>query len=157
MKSSLRREISAWLVGCLAVAVLASCADSTATKSKATGSAATERANTLGPHSVPAEGGRPVQWRVLNRPGVRKVRIASGLIGYCPDIPNRRPRITGVREIDRPRAVILTAYLIHRPKPGCAAVETEAQKVVVLRRPIRGRPLYDGSRSPPKRRWPRGE
>lgn len=84
------------------------------------------------------------------------LRIASGRIGYCPDIPNRRPRITGVREVDRPRAVILTAYLIHRPKPGCAEVATEAEKVVVLRQPIRGRALYDGKPSPPKKRWPRG-
>ena len=57
--------------------------------------------------------GRPVQWRILEPPTESTVSIGN-YVGYCPG-SRRVPRISGVRQINRPQAVILTAYFAGRP------------------------------------------
>lgn len=110
--------------------------------------------NTLPPGMEPLDKGRAVQWKVARILGDNELQIMSAA-GWCPDIPHSYPRIIGVKEIDRAHAVILTAYLTGGIQRGCAEVATDAFRVVRLRQPLRGRPLYDGSQSPPKKRWPR--
>lgn len=114
-----------------------------------------EKPNTLPPHAKAPEG-RPIQWRVDESVDVRRVPI-WGKAGWCPDIKNSFPKITGVREVDRPHAIILTAYITNNLVPGCAAVEALWSKNVILRQPLRERSLYDGIQSPPIKRWPRGK
>jgi hypothetical protein len=103
--------------------------------------------------------GKPIQWRVMEPPTETTVTIGND-VGWCPG-SHRVPRISGVRQVDTANAVILTAYFAGRPphpKPGmnsCAGVETRIFSVVHIRGGLDGRPLYDGSQSPPKKRWPR--
>lgn len=97
----------------------------------------------------------PIQWVVRGRPGESHVRIGN-MVGWCPDTGLvSRPRIEGVRQVSRPGAVILTAYLAQSNPPGCLDVEIRVEYVVHIRGGLRERPLYDGSRSPLERRWPR--
>lgn len=102
--------------------------------------------------------GSPVRWRVLSILGSRRVKIGRYL-GWCPgsDKDNLRPRpkIQRVRQVERARKLILTAFLIHRARRGCLGVETLVDYVVTLRHKLDGRSLYDGSVSPPAKRWPR--
>jgi hypothetical protein len=109
------------------------------------------------PNTVPSGkhiDGRPVQFRVMEVDGSQRIRIRSGQFGWCPDIPHSRPRITGVRENDLTGRVRLTVYLVGGPIPGCAEVSVIAEKIVWLRQPRKGRPIYDGSQSPSVQRWP---
>src|SRR3954451_11783763 len=99
----------------------------------------------------------PVQWVVLGRPGKSNVRIGN-IVGWCPDRElASRPHIVGVRQVDRARSVSLTAYLAQKNQNSspCAGVETPVEYVVHIRHGLRGRPLYDGSQTPPLQRWPR--
>lgn len=128
----------------------ASSAQNRGTRSRSTRE---EKPNTLGPHAK-APMGRAIQWRVDKSVGVQRVPI-WGKAGWCPDIKNSFPKITGVREVDRPHAIILTAYITNNVVPGCAAVEALWNKTVILRQPLRNRALYDGIQSPPEKRWPR--
>lgn len=97
----------------------------------------------------------PIQWVVLGQPSESWVRIGN-MVGWCPDLGlESRPRISGVRQVDRAGRVMLTAYLTQRNPAGCAGVETLVETVVHIRHGLKGRPLYDGSRTPPVRRWPR--
>lgn len=99
--------------------------------------------------------GRPVAWIVVSHPEENRFRIKTPLLGWCPAVPHSQPRIAGVREVDRRRAVILTAYLVNgRPPLGCGEVAYKAEFVVNLRARRSGLPLYDGSEQPPVRRWP---
>lgn len=98
--------------------------------------------------------GVPVQWRVLEKPTGTRVTIGND-VGYCTG-SHRVPRISGVRQIDSSQAVTLTAYFAGRPPRGCkAGVETRISYVVHIRGGLNGRPLYDGSQSPPVKRWPK--
>jgi hypothetical protein len=104
--------------------------------------------------------GRPVRWTVLGRPGSKRVTIGS-TVGWCPGATRPKPRIRRVRQVDRGRAVILTAFLAH-PAPqsasgaaSCPGVELALEYVVTFHRLRNGRALYDGSTTPPSRRWPR--
>lgn len=97
---------------------------------------------------------RPVQWKVYGPPLGRKVRISSE-VGYC--IGSEKPRIKAVHVVEKAQRVLLTAMLtvVKVGRGGCAGVSLGVQKVVRLERPLGGRALYDGSLSPPAKRWPR--
>lgn len=100
----------------------------------------------------------PMRWRVLSPPWSRKVRIGR-TVAWCPgpdkDHLNPPPAIQRVRKVERGRRVILTAFLIHRATRGCLAVATQVERVVTLRHRLDGWSLYDGSVSPPVKRWPK--
>lgn len=160
------RYIVSILAGLLCVAGLTCCASSSTQAMSAGMSSAQKRgvqrihkrlqvkANTLGPHETPRKG-RQVQWGIDRNPGAQEVRI-RGKVGWCPEIKHSFPKVTGVSEVDRPHAIILTAYVRKKMTPGCLGVLALWSKSVKLRQPLRGRPLYDGKPSPPKKRWPRG-
>lgn len=103
------------------------------------------------------KGGHPTHWFVLGRPTGNRVRIGRN-VGWCPEKGKAtRPRITGVKQADHRRAVVLTAFMARRRMGNCAAVEILVERVIHIRGGLRGRSLYDGSQSPPVRRWPRKE
>jgi hypothetical protein len=105
----------------------------------------------------------PTSWVVLGFPDRNAVRIGKE-VGWCPEVNPAtgdvklatRPRITGVKQVSRRRAVILTAYLSQKKLGNCLGVITPVEYVVHIRNGLNGRALYDGSKSPPIRRWPRG-
>ncbi len=98
-------------------------------------------------------GATAVHWVVLGHPGRNGVRIGNN-VGWCPDSGTAsRPRITGVKQVDRPHTVVLTAYLSQRSHRNCAGVEILVEYTVHIRGGLRGRTLYDGSKSPPVQRW----
>jgi len=118
----------------------------------------TSAKETRAPHASMRTGNNkahPTPWVVVGVPGEKSVRIRRTL-GWCPNPANLglRPRIVGVRQVDKPSAVILTPYLVHKSQPSCLVV-TPVEYVVHIRNGLQGRPLYDGSQSPPVRRWPR--
>lgn len=104
------------------------------------------------------DGESPVRWKVLKVLGKRKIRIGR-YIGWCPgpdsENLNPTPKIQRVRQVERRRRVIITAFLVHRAQKNCAGVETLVSYVVTLRHKLGRRSLYDGSVSPPAKRWPR--
>lgn len=97
-----------------------------------------------------------VGWRLVSPPSGRKLRIYSD-VGWCVSTP--KPRFSRIDVASREEAVILTAFAVaHEPSTRqsvCAGVEYAVVKTVVLPSKLGDRPLYDGSVSPPKRRWPR--
>lgn len=98
---------------------------------------------------------RPVQWIVWGPIGENGFRIGNHL-PWCPNAHGTNgPRIVGVHQIDRPKRVTLIAYLVSGKTEGCLGVEAQVEHVVHIRGGLRGRPLFDGSQSPPVRRWPR--
>jgi hypothetical protein len=98
----------------------------------------------------------PMQWRVLGGPGSNSVRI-GGDVGWCPESGVAAlPRISGVRQVDHPRSIVLTAFLANRVIRPCAGVEFRVERHVRIRGGIRGRAILDGSQQPPAKRWPRG-
>lgn len=98
---------------------------------------------------------RSVQWVVWRRLGENTFRIGN-MFGWCPNPQGRgAPRIVGVRQIDKPDRVTLMAYLTSGNNSDCLGVEAQVERVVHIRGGLRGRPLFDGSQSPPARRWPR--
>lgn len=99
---------------------------------------------------------RPMTWHVLGRANGSRVRIGRN-VEWCPESGSAtRPRITGVKQVDRRHSVVLTAFIARRPVRNCGAVEILVERLVHIRGGLHGRPLYDGSKSPPVRRWPRG-
>jgi hypothetical protein len=107
------------------------------------------------PARVPSRS-KPVRWSVVGRPGPRQVMISS-TVGWCPGGAGPKPRIQRVRQVDRPHAVVLTVLLVHGVPKGddCPGVELPIQVLVRFKQRRNGRPLFDGSVSPPARRWPR--
>jgi hypothetical protein len=99
--------------------------------------------------------GRPVQWKVMEQLSVRKLRIGSGYLGWCPEIPHSMPRFVAVHERRRPDGLVLTAYIVGGPRSNCLSVVVKPQVVVELDRPLGDDHLYDGSKSPAIRRWPK--
>lgn len=97
----------------------------------------------------------PVQWRVLEPPIGRQVKIGK-FVPWCAGIHSPRPRISSVREADHGRRVVLTAYVVHRAKGQCGRVETLVSYTVTLKNALGKRRLYDGDVHPPALRWPRG-
>ncbi len=109
-------------------------------------------------HSGHSQRRRPVQWRVFEEPTETTVEIRNS-VGFCSG-SHRVPRISGVRQEDHANSVVLTAYLAGRPphsKSGmpCAGGETIISSDIHIRGGLNGRPLYDGSQTPPVKRWPR--
>jgi hypothetical protein len=98
--------------------------------------------------------GQPVQWKLLSEPKNGVLRIGVGFVRWCPEIPDSEPRIVAVKEKDKKKAILLTAYLVNPSPRGCAEVAYIAERVVRLRTSLNGRPIYDGSQSPPAKRWP---
>lgn len=98
-----------------------------------------------------------LRWRVLGFPGPRIIRIGN-YVSWCPDGNTRtpRPKIRRIRRIERRRSVIVTAFLVNRAQEDCAGVEVLVEYLVKLRHKLGQRSLYDGSTSPPTRRWPTG-
>jgi hypothetical protein len=98
---------------------------------------------------------RTVQWVVLGHPRKGRVRIGNNF-GWCPDTSRAAaPRIIGVKQTNRQDRVTLTAYLASGDTSHCVGVEAFVERVVHIRGGLRGRALFDGSQSPPVRRWPR--
>lgn len=99
---------------------------------------------------------RPIEWHLINSPEGATVRIGNP-IDWCYGAP--KPRISEVRIREGNRAVILTALLANFQKPdkqgACAGVEMGVVKTVELSEDLGDRALYDGSASPPAKRWPR--
>jgi len=60
-----------------------------------------------------------------------------------------------VRERLRPDGTVFTAYVVGGYQPGCAAVAVRPEAVIRLKRPLEDGKLYDGSQSPPTKRWPK--
>jgi hypothetical protein len=98
--------------------------------------------------------GRVVKWYVIRPPKNDYVRIGT-TAQWCPGNGEPRPVIDSVLERDTPRAVILTARLAYQAGKLCASVNLPVEHVVLLKRRLSSRPLYDGSQRPPVRRWPR--
>jgi len=100
--------------------------------------------------------GVPSPWIVLGRPHGERVVIGRG-VDWCPPEgrPEDQPRFVGVKEVDTPRAVILTAYLLKQPPETCLGVVAQVQRTVRIPDGLHGRRLFDGSTSPATQRWPR--
>jgi hypothetical protein len=99
---------------------------------------------------------RPSRWRLVSPPSGRKLRIYSD-VGWCVGTP--KPRFGRIDVASRKNAVLLTAFVVaymsSDRKSVCAGVEYAVVKTVVLPGKLGDRPLYDGSTSPPKKRWPK--
>jgi|SRR5689334_14447141 len=102
----------------------------------------------------PPKRGRPVQWVVLGRPLEQQVRIGTGYLSFCVEIPESRPEITAVRERSRRDGTVFTAYVVGGYQPGCAEVAVRPEVVIRLKQPLGNRKLYDDSKTPPIQRWP---
>jgi hypothetical protein len=107
-------------------------------------------------HSTASGGerGRAIGWKLSGAPGSdRYVHIVS-VVGYCG--AGRKPRLRSVGISERRRAVVLTARVVpsRQGSGGCAPLGVILERTVRLRRPLGGRALFDGSTSPPRRRWP---
>lgn len=103
----------------------------------------------------PPKQGRPVQWVLLGTPQGRQLRIRTGFLSYCVEIPRSKPRITAVRERLRRDGIVLTAYVVGGYQPGCAAVVVRPEAVVNMKQPLGDEQLFDGSKTPPIKRWPK--
>lgn len=99
---------------------------------------------------------RPVRWKIAGEPLGHKVRVVSE-VGHCAG--TERPRIATIHIVEHPRASVITSMLKvpsrNKRGEGCAGVGVALYRTVELEGRINGRVLYDGSVSPPKRRWPR--
>lgn len=95
----------------------------------------------------------PVAWRVLNARG--KTVVLGKEVGYCHRAP--KPRVARVKGDEGPKEVVLTMVLENPPRKQttCMGLELSFSEIVRLEANIDGRPIYDGSTSPPSRRWPR--
>lgn len=97
---------------------------------------------------------RPISWHLEVAPKGRKIHIFNA-IGWCYGAP--KPYIASVGIDERRGQVVLTALLANPPskKGTCADLSMSVDKVVKLGHPLDHRSLFDGSRTPPIRRWPR--
>lgn len=101
-----------------------------------------------------SNGIRPEKWRV-GSVGPHKLTLGV-LTGYCVGQP--KPRIDHVARAWRRRSVVITVFLryseAHSGKnESCADLGIEISKQIKFKRSIADRALYDGSTSPPQRRW----
>lgn len=111
--------------------------------------------DTAQPPHVKKDNMRPVQWVVWRRLGENSFRIGNHF-AWCPNAwGSNAPRIVGVRQIDRPKRVMLIVYLVSGKTSGCLGVAAQLERVVHIRGGLHGRELFDGSQSPAVRRWPR--
>jgi hypothetical protein len=89
--------------------------------------------------------------------GSKKTLRLAVRTGYC--VNDTPPYIEKVRVRERAHTIILTTLVRYPPSTStaeaCAGVGIGLFRTVVLDRPVgRGVALYDGSISPPKKRWP---
>ena len=99
---------------------------------------------------------RIVHWGINRQLGKRTVRIAAA-VPYCGyDRP--KPRVQRIRKVERPGRAVITMFVFFPRvgKGGCTDVELGVMKTVRLKRPLSKISLYDGSVTPPRKRWPRG-
>lgn len=158
--SMTRRDGLVSIVVCmlLGLAVLTSLAcggsASSAARSAAGHATGVERYN-KSPGKARVSRTRSVRWGLVSPPSGRKLRIYSD-VGWCVSTP--KPRFSQIDVASREEVVILTAFVVaHEPSTRqsvCAGVEYAVVKTVVLPSKLGDRPLYDGSVSPPKKRWP---
>jgi hypothetical protein len=102
--------------------------------------------------------GRPLQWKVAGRPSGSRVTITQD-VGICASPLSRNPadlpHIKGVQRTETARAVILTLLVVWPDDPNpCPRLGMPLYSAVRIPGGIKGRPLYDGSQSPPVKRWP---
>lgn len=97
-------------------------------------------------------GGRPVAWRLLNARG--RTVVIGKVLGYCYGAP--KPRVGRVQVDESAEAVVLTMLLENPPRKkngrACLGRELSLGETVRLEANINGRPIFDGSTSPPTRR-----
>lgn len=102
----------------------------------------------------PPKEGRPVQWKVLGQPEGRLLRVGTGFLSWCVEIPRSKPRITAVRESSRREDTIFTVYVRGGYQRGCAEVSVRPEVIIKMDHPLADERLYDGSKKPPVKRWP---
>lgn len=112
------------------------------------------------PKIIPVTGkrpneGRPVKWTVLGTPEEHAVRIGTGFLSWCVGSPRLKPKIVAVHERRRRDGTVFTVYVVGGYRPGCAEVAVRPEVVIRLNQPLEARKLYDGSESPPIKRWPK--
>lgn len=99
---------------------------------------------------------RPIHWRVVSPPSGRIIRLFS-VAEWCVGTPT--PKITKTQVRQRPRAVVITAFMTryHHPAKNevCPALEVGLKKTVTLSEDLGSRAVYDGSTSPLEKRWPK--
>lgn len=106
-------------------------------------------------HRQQSRGNQRTPWKLAYPPGGSMVRIGVS-VRYCVGEP--KPRITEVRVRERKGAVVLTVFVsnVREPEKGraCAGLRLGFGKTVELSKGLGTRALYDGSTSPPRKRWP---
>jgi hypothetical protein len=110
---------------------------------------------------------RPVPWRATPQPGTKTVNLLT-TYNWCGGPP--QPRVQRVEIVERKSATVLMVFVffpsktrsgVHdqenerRHDASCAEVRLIASTKVTLRQPSSGQALYDGSSSPPTKRWPK--
>ena len=103
--------------------------------------------------------GRPLQWELAGPPKGSEVTIQQ-FVGLCvnpPVDPVDVPQVKEVRQVGKPKAVILTLIIVRPKRPMGCLIATLVGATVHIRGGLRGRPIYDGSQSPPEKRWPRSK
>lgn len=104
--------------------------------------------------------GRPFKFLSAQPIGRDQVRIL-GAIGACRvaphSVPGAVPEIKRVRQFHTRKAIVLTPIIV-RPKSkssACLGFVSPLRYTVRIPGGLRGRPIYDGSQSPPVKRWPK--
>jgi hypothetical protein len=98
-------------------------------------------------------------WKMAPGPRARTIVIRAEP-GWAPRLgkdgsPIHKPRIGPVAISERRHRIVVSSHLINPPPHGaCACVVMPISRVISLRRQLRGRAIYDGTVSPPPRRWP---
>jgi hypothetical protein len=112
------------------------------------GSSAADRSQNSGPE-------RPVRWGV-EKAGKRAVRLLASVPSCVYSKP--QPLIHRIEVIYREHSTVITMLVRFPPRTDqpkiCAGAEIFLRKWVKLKRPVSGQRLYDGSTSPPTKRWP---
>lgn len=88
----------------------------------------------------------------------RDMVVLSVLVGYCAG--ERAPVVDRAQVDEGSRSTRITVFVEYplpdRKVESCPDIGLGLPKTVELDQPIEGRALYDGSRSPPHKRWPLG-
>jgi hypothetical protein len=105
---------------------------------------------------VEPESVRPISWSLGSIEGPRRLTIGIST-GYCVGKP--KPRVDRIEREWHRRSLVLTVFIrypeVHWGKhEGCGGVGLGMSMAVGLGRPLSHRAIYDGSSSPPKRRYP---
>lgn len=110
---------------------------------------------------------RPVPWRATPRPGAKAVNLLTAY-NWCDG--SSQPRVQRVEIVERKQGAVLTVLVFfpfgvrsgahnHENErhydASCTEVRLIAATKVALRRSAFDQMLYDGSTSPPTKRWPK--